>query len=99
MDNMPAASTTLNNRQRREAEQSCIMCGAPITGRGYKYTAGHRETCQVMAALVEEDCVFAYLDAKNVDLSWKALRQVVPAFTLPKTPGVAAVRQERTGET
>ena len=48
---------------------------------------------------MEEDCVFAYLDAKDVDLSWKALRQVVPTFMLPKTPGVVAVRQERTGET
>ena len=48
--------------------------------------------------MVEEDCVVAYLDAKEVDLSWKALRQVTPKFTLPRRPGVAAVRQDWTGD-
>jgi len=50
-----------------------------------------------MVALVEEDCVVDYLDAKEVDLSWNALRQVVPKFGRPKTPGVVAVRQARDG--
>ena len=94
---MPAAAAALTTRQRGDIEQPCIMCGAPISGRPYLGSAKHRATCQVMVALVEEGCAVAYLDAKEVDLSWTALRQVVPKFGLP-APGVVAVRQARDGK-
>ena len=76
----PAAPENLNHRQRRENAQPCILCGAPISGRAYASAAVHRAVCKVMAALVQEDCLIAFLDLKDIYSDWRALRQVIPEF-------------------
>lgn len=93
----PAAPQTLTRRQRADDAQPCLLCGAPILGRGYASTAAHRARCKVMAALVEERCIVEFLDVKNIDLSWGALRQLTPRFKLPKRHNVPLTPMDREG--